>query len=65
VAKQKKQEWCPAIFSNFITEKQNKLSTAMGRKVTRQEVMAIIAINPPTINIEVKKKKCSGNIFDF
>jgi hypothetical protein len=63
MAKRNRNELVSESFSNYISKAQIKLLEDTGKKFSRRDITAFIAMQQPVIKIEVRKK--NGSIFDF
>ena len=66
MARNLRTEKVSPLFSAYLSNAQSRLKTATGKKFSRADITAMIAIQQPIIKIEQNgKKKKGGTIFDF
>jgi hypothetical protein len=63
MAQRNRNELVSESFSNYISKAQERLLLDTGKKFSRRDITAFIAMQQPVIKIEVRKK--NGSIFDF
>jgi hypothetical protein len=64
MAKRNRNELVSESFSKYISQAQARLLADTGKKFSRRDITAFLAMQQPVIKIEVKKRR-NGTIFDF